>query len=47
VTSGRCIAKVTSTGINTEIGKIGKSLEKIKDEFLFLFHELENFNQKE
>ena len=32
VTSGRGMAKVTSIGLHTEIGKIGKSLEKIKDE---------------
>jgi len=32
VVSGRGIAKVISTGIDTEIGKIGKSLESIIDE---------------
>lgn len=32
VTSGYCVARVNHTGINTEIGKIGKSLEGIKDE---------------
>jgi Ca2+-transporting ATPase len=32
VTSGRGVARVNYTGINTEIGKIGKSLEGIKDE---------------
>lgn len=32
ITSGRGIVRVTSTGLNTEIGKIGKSLESIKDE---------------
>lgn len=32
VTSGRGIARVNYIGINTEIGKIGKSLEDIKDE---------------
>ncbi|MDK2948894.1 MAG: P-type Ca2+ transporter type [Patescibacteria group bacterium] len=32
VTSGRGVARVSSTGVNTEIGKIGKSLEGIKDE---------------
>ncbi|MFA6339151.1 MAG: cation-translocating P-type ATPase [Candidatus Paceibacterota bacterium] len=32
VTSGRGVARVNFTGINTEIGKIGKSLENIKDE---------------
>ncbi|MFA6189942.1 MAG: cation-translocating P-type ATPase [Candidatus Staskawiczbacteria bacterium] len=39
VTSGRCIAKITSTGLNTEIGKIGKSLEKIKYEDTLLHKE--------
>jgi len=32
VTQGRAVAKVTAIGINTEIGKIGKSLQTIKDE---------------
>jgi len=32
VTQGRTVAKVTAIGINTEIGKIGKSLQTIKDE---------------
>lgn len=32
VTGGRGIAKVNFTGIKTEIGKIGKSLENIKEE---------------
>jgi len=32
ITQGRAIAKVTSVGINTEIGKIGKSLSTIEDE---------------
>jgi len=32
VVQGRAIAKVTSIGIHTEIGKIGKSLQTIKDE---------------
>jgi len=32
VTSGRGLVRVSYTGLNTEIGKIGKSLEKIKDE---------------
>ena len=32
IVSGRGIARVNSTGLNTEIGKIGKSLEGIKDE---------------
>lgn len=39
VTSGRGIIKITSTGLNTEIGKIGKSLEKIKDEDTLLHKE--------
>ncbi|MEI6288697.1 MAG: cation-translocating P-type ATPase [bacterium] len=32
VTSGRGVIKINYTGLNTEIGKIGKSLENIKDE---------------
>ena len=32
ITAGRAIAKVTSVGIMTEIGKIGKSLQTIKEE---------------
>lgn len=39
VTSGRAIIKVNSTGLNTEIGKIGKSLETIKDEDTLLHKE--------
>ena len=30
--SGTCIAKVTSTGLNTEYGKIGKAISETKDE---------------
>ncbi|MFH0773649.1 MAG: cation-translocating P-type ATPase [bacterium] len=32
VTQGRTVARVATTGINTEIGKIGKSLQSIEDE---------------
>ena len=32
IVQGNGIAKVTSTGINTEIGKIGKALESVKEE---------------
>lgn len=39
VTSGRGYAKVVSIGLNTEIGKIGKSLEKIKTEDTLLHKE--------
>jgi Ca2+-transporting ATPase len=39
VTSGRCVARVVFTGLNTEIGKIGKSLENIKDEDTLLHKE--------
>lgn len=42
VTSGRGIVRVTSTGLNTEIGKIGKSLESIKDEDTLLHKETAN-----
>lgn len=39
VTSGRATARILSTGTNTEIGKIGKSLESIKDEDTLLHKE--------
>ncbi|MBK5215730.1 MAG: cation-translocating P-type ATPase [Candidatus Pacebacteria bacterium] len=39
VTSGRGVARVIYTGLNTEIGKIGKSLESIKDEDTLLHKE--------
>lgn len=39
VVSGRGIARVKSTGIKTEIGKIGKSLENIKEEDTLLHKE--------
>jgi P-type Ca2+ transporter type 2C len=39
VVSGRGIAKVNSTGLNTEIGKIGKSLKNIKEEDTLLHKE--------
>ncbi|MEI6597062.1 MAG: HAD-IC family P-type ATPase, partial [bacterium] len=39
VTSGRGIVMVNYTGLNTEIGKIGKSLENIKDEDTLLHKE--------
>lgn len=39
VISGHGVALVNSTGINTEIGKIGKSLESIKDEDTLLHKE--------
>lgn len=39
ITSGRGIARVIFTGLNTEIGKIGKSLESIKDEDTLLHKE--------
>ncbi len=39
VTSGRGVAQITSTGLNTEIGQIGKSLESIKDEDTLLHKE--------
>jgi Ca2+-transporting ATPase len=40
VTSGRGIARVNFTGLKTEIGKIGKSLESIKDEDTLLHKEI-------
>lgn len=39
ITGGRGILMVKSTGLETEIGKIGKSLEKIKDEDTLLHKE--------
>jgi P-type Ca2+ transporter type 2C len=39
VVSGRGVAKVYLTGLNTEMGKIGKSLETIKDEQTLLHKE--------
>jgi Ca2+-transporting ATPase len=39
IVSGRGYAKVTNVGIRTEIGKIGKSLEMIKDEDTLLHKE--------
>ncbi|MFA6325307.1 MAG: cation-translocating P-type ATPase [Candidatus Paceibacterota bacterium] len=39
VTSGRGVAKIIFTGIKTEIGKIGKSLENIKQEDTLLHKE--------
>ena len=39
VTSGRGMVKVTAIGSNTEMGKIGKSLENIKDEDTLLHKE--------
>lgn len=40
VISGRGLARVSSTGLNTEIGKISKSLEKIKEEDTLLHKEI-------
>jgi Ca2+-transporting ATPase len=40
VTGGRGIARVNFTGLKTEIGKIGKSLESIKDEDTLLHKEI-------
>lgn len=40
ITSGHGIAKVTLTGVNTEIGKIGKSLDNIKKEDTLLNKEV-------
>ena len=39
ITGGRGIARVIFTGLNTEIGKIGKSLESIKKEDTLLYKE--------
>lgn len=39
VTSGRGLVRVNCTGLNTEIGKIGKSLEDIKEEDTLLHKE--------
>jgi Ca2+-transporting ATPase len=39
VISGRGLARVISTGLNTEIGKIGKSLQNIKEEDTLLHKE--------
>ena len=40
VVQGRGIAKVTAIGINTEMGKIGKALQGIKEEDTFLQKEI-------
>ena len=39
VVNGRCLAQVKRTGMQTEMGKIGKSLETIKDEDTLLHKE--------
>lgn len=41
VTQGRGLAKITSTGAKTEMGKIGKSLQSIEDEDTLLKKETE------
>lgn len=39
IVSGRGVAKVTSTGVHTEMGKIGKALEDVQDEQTLLHKE--------
>jgi len=46
ITSGTGVAKVLQTGINTQIGKIGKALENIKHEDTLLKKETANVVQK-
>ena len=46
VVNGQGIAKVFATGLTTEIGKIGKSLETIKDEKTLLHKETAKLVQK-
>ncbi|MDF1517427.1 MAG: cation-translocating P-type ATPase [Lutibacter sp.] len=46
VTSGLAIAKVDAIGNNTELGKIGKSLETIKEEKTPLENKINNFVEK-
>ena len=46
ITGGRGIVKVIHTGMNTEIGKIGKSLESIKDEDTLLEKETSKIVRK-
>jgi len=46
IVHGNGIARVTSTGINTEIGKIGKALESIKEESTKLKIEMTALVQK-
>jgi len=43
VTSGLAIAEVTAIGIDTKLGKIGKSLEEIKEEKTPLERQIEHF----
>lgn len=45
VLSGRCVAEVISTGINTEIGRIGVSLTEIKERKTPLQNKLERFSK--
>ncbi len=46
IVQGNGLAKVTSTGINTEIGKIGKALESLKEEPTRLKQEMTSLVKK-
>jgi P-type Ca2+ transporter type 2C len=46
VVGGQAVVKVTSTGINTEVGKIGKALEEVEEEETLLQKEIKNLVRK-
>ncbi|MFH1239182.1 MAG: cation-translocating P-type ATPase, partial [bacterium] len=46
VVQGQAVAKVTSIGINTEVGKIGKALEEVDEEQTLLQKEIKHLVRK-